>query len=94
MGPIFDKPVWQACGFTYKQRERKRVFRGGRAFSDAADCFEEMRADAEMWELWLIRWNYSDWEFRALIRRDNNARWMDVPYGSPYVPPPGKRPKT
>lgn len=79
MGPLFDEPVWQVCGFTYKERERKRVFRGGRAFSDAADCFEEMKADAEMRELWLLRWDDDDWKFRARMRRNADRQWENLP---------------
>ncbi len=62
--------------------EKCLVFRGGRAFSDAADCFEEMKADAEMRELWLLRWDGDDWKFQACIRRNADKQWENIPYGA------------
>jgi hypothetical protein len=67
MGTIVDEPTWQLRGFRYIGDECLGTFRGVRAFNDATDYFEQMKANEEMQELWLVRLNGNDWDFREGI---------------------------
>jgi hypothetical protein len=91
METIFDEPVWQVRGFKYDGDEQLETFRGPRAFNDATDCFARMKVNAAMWELWLVRQNVSDSEFRERIRRNTDSEWEQISYGAPTELPPGLR---
>ena len=79
METIFDEPVWQVRGFKYDGDEQLETFRGPRAFNDATDCFARMKVNAAMWELWLVRLNGPEWDFREGIRRNSDGQWVNIP---------------
>jgi hypothetical protein len=91
MDTIFDESTWHVRGFKYNGDECLGTFRGASAFHDATDYFERMKANAAMWELWLVRLNVSDSEFRERIRRNTAGEWEQIPYGAPTELPPGLR---
>ena len=91
MGTIVDESMWQVRGFRYNGDECLRTFRGPRAFNEATDNFDQMMANAEMWELWLVTLNVSDWEFLQRIRRKTDGEWEQIPFGAPTELPPGLR---
>ena len=93
MGTIVDESIWQVRGFKYNGDECLGTFRGPRAFNEATDYFELMKVNAAMWELWLVRQNVSDSEFRERIRRNTDGEWEQIPHGAPAELPPGMRPK-
>lgn len=93
MGTIVDEPMWRVRGFRYDGDECLGTFRGARAFNEATDYFDQMKANAEMWELWLIRLDGNDWKFQERIRRNADGEWEQIPYGAPTEIPPGIKPE-
>jgi hypothetical protein len=85
-----DEPMWQIRGIKRNGHERLQTFSGPRAFSDATECFDQMKADKQMWELWLMRLNDSVWEFQELIRRDAQGNWVNIPFDASVELAPGE----
>jgi hypothetical protein len=93
MGTIVDEAVWQVRGWKYNGDERLGTFRGPSAFNKATDCFDQMKANGELWELWLIRLDGNDWKFQERIRRNADGEWQQIPHDAPTEVPPGMRPE-
>ena len=93
MGIIFDEPAWQVRGIQYNGEERLRTFHGPNAFNDATNFFDQMKAKKRMWELWLVRLNGTDCDFREGMRRNSDGQWVNIPSGALAELPPGMRPK-
>jgi hypothetical protein len=50
-----------------------------------------MKANAAMWELWLIKLDVNDWKFQERIRRNADGEWEQIPFGAPTEMPPGMK---
>ena len=81
MGAVFGNgSIYSVHVYEDKENHYNRTFEGDRAFSEANDVFENMKSDPTARELWLVRWDGSEWKFVTKpIKRNAMGEWEANP---------------
>jgi hypothetical protein len=90
-GSIYgNTPMYQVKAFDTCGREmylRPGTFEGERAFTDADELLDQLKADPGVMEVALLRLDGGEWEYRERSRRNDRGEWAAIPFSQNYPPP-------
>jgi hypothetical protein len=66
---------------------RPMAFEGERAFSDAGELLDRLKADPDVMEVAMTRRDGGDWKFVERCRRNERGEWVAIPFSQDYPTP-------